>query len=117
MSEKSKFWMKWGGNDGEKDFNMKTYDHTPTYNNDGVTLHSFVYEDEDGKQIKACFEAFKSYDSGALPVMGLKLLSMARCDSNQPIEVPKKLEEVMYGQALATLSENDADLLDEVPAW
>ena len=116
MAKDNKFWNTWGNKEGQKSYNMRSYHHTPSYNNDGVKLHTLVFEDEDGKQIQTCFEAFKSYGSD-MPVMGLRLLSVARKDSNQSISVPDWLEEAFYGQALQRLSENDHELLDEVPAW
>ncbi len=116
MTGRTEFWTQWGSKENEKDFNLKDYRQVPTYNNDGITLHTFIYEDEDGKRIQACFEAFKSY-SVEVPVMAIKMRSTARCDSNEPITLPVGLEEMLYGLALARFAESDKELLDEVPAW
>lgn len=113
---KNDYWSAWGGNPGQVDYSLMRYDRTPTYNNDGVYLHTLIFEDEDGKRIQTCFEAFKSYGAD-MPVVAIKLRSMVRCDSNEAIEVPNRLEEAIYGQALQSIAESDKQLLDEVPAW
>ncbi len=113
---RKQFYLEWGNREGQSYFNTRNYVSEDSYDNDGVIFHHFTFQDEQGKRIKVTFEAFKSFTSD-LPVMALKKLSTIRCDSEETIMLPPKLENEIYGIALAHLAENDKEILDQVPAW
>tara|TARA_B100000886_G_scaffold52989_1_gene32559 strand:- start:327 stop:695 length:369 start_codon:yes stop_codon:yes gene_type:complete len=113
---RKQFWIEWGSREGQKYFNQRRYESENSYDNDGVIFHHFTFQDEDGKQIRVTFEAFKSFTTD-MPIMALKMLSATRGDSQEAISLPLPLENAVFGLAMAHIAEMDKEILDEVPAW
>lgn len=113
---RKQFWIEWGNREDQKYFNQRRYESENSYDNDGVIFHHFTFQDEEGKQIRVTFEAFKSFTTD-LPIMALKMLSATRCDSQEAITLPLRLENEVFGLAMAHIAEMDKEILDEVPAW
>lgn len=109
-SERTKFWLHW--NNDDTFYQMKRYEKTQTFEEEFV--HKFLWQDEHGKELVAVFEAIPGLEA---PVLGLTVLSIARTDTFENVSVPEGLYREMLEMALVKISENEKDLLENVPAW
>lgn len=108
------FWELWGTTDGQRYYNRSKYERVESYAGD--SLHRFVFEDDEGMKLKACFEAYKTSTSDA-PIVGLRLLSLIREDTGESVEINSTLRQSLFGLALTDVAEQDKELLENLPAW
>lgn len=114
MENNQQFWELWGNSEGQRYYNCSKYKRIEGYT--GNSLHRFIFEDEEGMRLNACFEAYKTSTSDA-PIMGLRMLSLIREDTGEAVKVAPTLQQSLFGLALAAVAEQDKEILENLPAW
>tara|TARA_X000000950_G_scaffold240276_1_gene293205 strand:+ start:4027 stop:4380 length:354 start_codon:yes stop_codon:yes gene_type:complete len=114
VNMKDHYWMKWSNNQEGCYYNESKYEQVEGF--EGNSVYKITFQDEQGRELTASFEAFKS-TSSEVPAVGLTMLSIIRPDTNEQVEVEEALYREFFDHTMVRVCENDKDILENVPAW